>query len=71
MKASDIQIAGTHYKNMKIQPAIFSIKNELGFIEGSVIKYVCRWKNKNGVEDLKKAKHLLELLIEEVEKDEE
>ena len=67
MKATEIQIAGNHYKDMVIQPAIFSIKNKIGFIEGSVIKYVCRYKNKNGIEDLKKARHLLSLLIEELE----
>jgi hypothetical protein len=61
MKATDIQIAGNHYKDMVIQPAIFNIKNQIGFIEGSVIKYVCRWKNKNGLEDLKKARHFIRL----------
>jgi hypothetical protein len=37
--------------------------NNIPYIEGNVIKYVCRWRKKNGIEDLKKAKHYLELLI--------
>ena len=66
--ALDIQQGGTHYKTMKIQPVEYILANNLGFIEGCVVKYVSRWKNKNGVEDLKKAKHFLDLLIEDTEK---
>jgi len=58
------QVAGTHYKNLVIQPVEFITKNNLGFLEGCVIKRVCRYKNKNGIEDLQKAIHELELLIE-------
>ena len=64
MSAKEEQIGGQHYKDMAIQPAEFITKNGIGYIEGSVIKYVCRWRKKNGIEDLKKAKHFLELLIE-------
>jgi len=64
MSAFDKQIAGNHYKNFVIQPTEFIHKNGIGFVEGSVIKYVCRYKNKNGIEDLKKAIHYLELMIE-------
>ena len=64
MSAKDEQIGGQHYKDMAIQPAEFITKNGIGYIEGSVIKYVCRWRKKNGIEDLKKAKHFLELLID-------
>lgn len=62
------QEGGKHYKDMAIQPVEFVHKNNIPYIEGCVIKYVCRWKKKNGVEDLKKAKHFLELLIEMEEK---
>ena len=64
MGALKTQIGGDHYKKMKIQPVEYIVANGIGFIEGSVIKYVSRWKSKNGVEDLKKAKHLLDILIE-------
>jgi len=62
--ALDTQVGGGHYKNMVIQPAEYNHKNGIGYIEGSVIKYVSRWRNKNGVEDLKKARHFLDILIE-------
>ena len=62
--ALESQVGGDHYKKMKFQPIEFCMANDLGFVEGSVIKYVCRYKEKGGVEDLEKAKHYLELLIE-------
>lgn len=62
------QVGGSHYKNFKIQPVEFIHKNGIGFVEGCCIKYLCRWKQKNGVEDLKKAKHFIEMLIEMEEK---
>jgi hypothetical protein len=58
------QIAGTHYKDMPIQPVEFIQKNHIGFIEGNIIKYICRYKNKNGAEDLKKVIHYAQLLME-------
>lgn len=58
------QEGGSHYKDMAIQPVEFIHKNGIGFIEGCVIKYVCRYKQKGGIEDLKKARHFLDLLIE-------
>lgn len=64
MKASDVQEGGGHYKKYKIQPTEFIFHNNLGFIEGNVIKYIMRYKDKNGIEDLKKAKHYVDLLIE-------
>lgn len=64
MKATNKQIGGSHYKDMPIQPVEFIHRNGIPFIEGSVIKYVSRWRKKGGVEDLKKAKHFLDLLIE-------
>ena len=57
------QVGGNHYDKMKIQPITFIVDNNIPFIEGNIIKYVCRWKDKGGVEDLKKAKHYLDILI--------
>jgi hypothetical protein len=63
-KHSDKQIGGEHYKRMKIQPTEFIVANDIPFIEGNVIKYVCRHNHKNGIEDIQKAIHYLNLLIE-------
>jgi len=62
--AKDFQIGGNHYKNMVIQPVEFITKNNIGFIEGCIIKYVCRHQDKGGVQDIDKAIHFLELLKE-------
>ena len=64
LKALDTQVGGDHYKNLAIQPVEYIFKNNIGYLEGCVIKYVTRWKDKGGVQDLEKAKHFLELLIE-------
>lgn len=64
MSALEKQVNGNHYKEMKIQPVEFIYANNIPFLEGNVIKYVSRWKNKNGIADLEKAKHYIELLIE-------
>lgn len=68
-KATDVQVGGDHYQRYKIQPIEFIQSNNIGFCEGNVIKYVTRWKDKNGVEDLKKAKHYIDLLIQVEELD--
>ena len=60
----DKQIGGTHYKKMKIQPSKFVIENKLLFPEGNVIKYICRHPYKGGKEDLEKAKHFIDMIIE-------
>jgi hypothetical protein len=65
MSAKDRQVAGNHYRTLAIQPAEFIHRNGIGFLAGNVIKYVCRYKQKGGVQDLQKATHYLELLIEE------
>jgi hypothetical protein len=57
------QVGGSHYKDMAIQPVEYIHKNGIGYFEGCVIKYVSRWRKKNGVEDLEKARHFLDLLI--------
>jgi hypothetical protein len=62
--ALDIQIDGSHYKNMAIQPIVYIYANQMPFIEGNIVKYVSRWKNKNGIKDLEKARHLIDMLIE-------
>ena len=64
MSALNKQIAGSHYKDFCIQPVEFITKNGIPFLEGCIIKRVCRWRNKDGVQDLQKAIHELELLIE-------
>lgn len=53
-----------HYIANSIEPIDFIIANKLNFCEGNVIKYICRWRLKNGVEDLKKAKQYIDFLIE-------
>ena len=58
-----IQHGGSHYKDMRIQPIEYIHANGLGFCEGSVVKYVSRWPNKGGIDDLKKARHILDILI--------
>ena len=57
MNPFETQVGGDHYKNMPIQPAEFIAKNGLGFFEGNAIAYLCRWKVKGGVQDLRKAIH--------------
>ena len=63
--ANDEQVGGTHYKLNKIQPWDFIHSNNIGFLAGNAIKYIARYRLKNGVEGLKKAKHYIEKLIEE------
>lgn len=61
------QVGGDHYKSMAIQPVEFILANGLGFCEGNVIKYICRYKQKGGIQDLKKVVHYAELLIKQLE----
>lgn len=58
------QVGGGHYKNMAITPAEFIIKNDIPWIDGDAIVYICRHKSKNGAEDLKKAIQCLEIALE-------
>ena len=60
----DKQIGGKYYKNMKIQPAEFINENKLLFAEGNAIKYICRHSIKGKEEDVKKAIHYLEMILE-------
>lgn len=58
------QIGGDHYKKLKIEPIEYIMANQIGFCEGSAIKYLTRWKDKGGVEDLYKARHFIDILID-------
>jgi hypothetical protein len=58
------QVAGSHYKDLKIQPIEYIHANNLGYAEGNVIKYVTRWRKKDGRKDLEKARHYIDLLLE-------
>ena len=63
--ALDRQVGSTqHYKDFKIQPIEFITANKLSFIQGNVIKYICRYDKKNGKEDINKIIHYCELLKE-------
>ena len=64
MSANDTQEGGQHYKKLAIQPWDYILQNNIGYIEGCVIKYVTRWRDKGGVKDLEKVKHYVDLLIE-------
>lgn len=64
MSANEMQIGGSHYKVKTIEPWDFIAANNLGFFEGNIIKYLSRWRDKNGTEDLLKARHYLDKLIE-------
>lgn len=62
--ANKNQVGGDHYKNQDIQPWDFIASAGLDFFEGNIVKYVCRWMKKWGIEDLRKARHYLDKLIE-------
>ena len=70
MKALKQQVGGDHYSKLAIQPVEYINANNLTYLQGNVIKYVTRYKDKNGVEDLQKAKHYIDLLIELEDKNE-
>lgn len=62
--SNEIQIGGKHYKKCAIQPWDYVLANDLDYFQGSIIKYDTRWRDKGGVEDLRKASHFLEKYIE-------
>lgn len=66
MAALNEQVGGSHYKHYPIQPVVFIERNKLGFLRGCIIKRICRFDSKPGsmLEDLQKAKHEIDLLIE-------
>jgi hypothetical protein len=63
-KATDVQVGGGHYKLLAIQPIEYIHANKVPYLEGNVIKYVTRHKSKNGKEDIEKAIHYLNLILE-------
>ena len=63
MSALDTQVGGDHYKSLKIQPMEYSMANNLNACQHTAIKYITRYKDKNGKQDLLKAKHTIDLLI--------
>ena len=62
--ALDTQVGGSHYKNNAIQPVEYIMANRLTYLEGNVVKRITRWRDKNGLEDLLKIKHEIDLIIE-------
>jgi len=64
LSALNVQVGGNHYKDMKIQPIEYIHANKMPFIDGCVVKYISRWRSKNGIKDLEKIKHFIDLLIE-------
>lgn len=64
MSALDVQVGGGHYKDYAIQPVEYIFVNNIPFIEGCCIKYLTRWRDKGGIEDLNKVKHFIDLLID-------
>ena len=64
VKATDTQIGGDHHTKLAIQPMRYSMENRLDALQHTVIKYVTRFRDKNGIEDLEKAKHCIDMLIE-------
>lgn len=61
------QVGGDHYKTMKIQPIEYILANDLGFCEANIVKYISRYKQKNGVQDVKKVIHYAEMLLAHLE----
>ena len=66
MTAKETQVGGDHYQRLRIQPIDFILANEIPFCEANAIKYLCRWRHKNGIQDLEKARHYIDLLIESI-----
>lgn len=64
MSALEVQEGGNHYKDLKIQPVEYIQANDLDFFQGNVVKYVTRHKAKNGEQDIRKAIHYLNLILE-------
>jgi hypothetical protein len=62
--ARSVQVGGDHYSKLAIQPFDYITANGIGFAEGCCIKYLTRWRDKGGVQDLRKARHFIDMLIE-------
>jgi hypothetical protein len=70
MSANDHQIGGKHYAKHSIQPWDYITQNGLGYLEGNIVKYISRWRDKGGIDDLRKVMHYTEKLIEIATKEE-
>lgn len=68
-KATERQVGGSHYKDLPIQPGEYIRKNKLGWYEGNIVKYITRWKQKGGEEDIDKVIHYAELIKQELRED--
>lgn len=64
ISALDTQVGGSHYKGMAIQPMEYSMANGLDACQHTIIKYVTRFRSKGGLQDLMKARHTLDMLVE-------
>jgi hypothetical protein len=64
LSALDTQVGGDHYKKLKIQPMEYSMANKLDPCQHTAIKYITRFRDKGGIADLEKAKHVIDMLIE-------
>lgn len=62
--AMDVQVGGDHYKKLKIQPMDYSMANGLDACQHTVVRYITRFRDKGGVQDLLKARHVIDMLIE-------
>ena len=71
MSANETQVGGTHYKSNSVQPWDYIIANDLGYLEGNIVKYITRWRKKGGIDDLRKVLHYTQKLIEVETKKEE
>jgi len=63
------QIGGQHYKDNAVQPLEYVVENGLGFCEANVVKYTTRYRHKNGIEDLRKVEHYIQLHFEMVDRE--
>ena len=63
-KVLEKQVGGGHYKTFSIEPIVFIVENNLPYREANAIKYICRHASKNGAEDIEKAIHYLEMILE-------
>lgn len=64
LSAFDVQVGGSHYKNLAIQPAEYSMKNKLPWAEGNVVKYITRHPSKGGAEDVRKVIQMARMILE-------
>ena len=64
LRANARQEGGGHYKQFQIEPWDAIVNWNLGYLDGNAVKYLSRWRHKNGIEDLKKARHYIDKLLE-------